>query len=47
MYEKVKRFYDLGLYSREQVAVFVEKGKLTPGEFRKITGEEYKGGEGG
>lgn len=39
MFEKVKRFYDLGLYSREQVAAFVEKGKLTPEEFAEITGE--------
>ena len=41
MYEKVKRFYHLGLYTREQVAQFVLRGKLTPEEYRKITGEEY------
>lgn len=26
MYEKVKRFFDCGLYSSEQVAMFVQKG---------------------
>lgn len=41
MFEKVKRFYDMGLYSAENVAVFVEKGKLTPAQFEEITGEKY------
>ena len=41
MYEKVKRFYHLGLYTVEQVAQFVLRGKLTPEEYRKITGAEY------
>ncbi len=39
MYEKVKRFYEAGLYSKEQVAAFVRKGKLTPAEYEEITGE--------
>ena len=41
MFEKVKRFYDLGLYSKEQVAAFVEKGKLTAVQYEEITGEPY------
>ena len=42
MFEKVKRFYDMGLYSKAQVAQFVKKGKLTPAQYQKITGEPYE-----
>lgn len=47
MYEKVKRFFDCGLYSSEQVAMFVQKGKLTEEDYLKITGNPYEipGGE--
>ena len=38
MYERVKRFYDTGLYSAAVVAEFVRKGKLTPEEYEAITG---------
>lgn len=41
MFEKVKHFYDLGLYTKEQVAMFVRKGKLTAEEYEEITGEAY------
>ena len=41
MFEKIKRFYDLGLYDKEKVKDFVRKGKLTPAEYQEITGEEY------
>ena len=41
MYSKVKRFYDLGLYSDAQVAQFVVKGKLTAEEYQQITGQTY------
>lgn len=44
MFEKVKRFYDMGLYSNAQVAQFVNKGKLTADEYQTITGEEYSNG---
>ncbi len=29
MFEKIKRFYELGLYTAEQVHRFAEKGVLT------------------
>lgn len=45
MYEKVKKFYSLGLYTAEQVAQFVLRGKLTPEEYREITGQEVGAGE--
>lgn len=36
----VKRFYERGIYSKEDVATFVQAGKLTPEEYKEITGEE-------
>lgn len=39
MYEKVKRFYDFGLYSPQQVAQFVQRGKLTQEDYVSITHE--------
>ncbi len=41
MFERVKRFYDMGLYSAAQVAQFVAKGKLTAEQYKAITDEEY------
>lgn len=41
MFERVKRFYDLGLYTVEQVADFVSHGKLTEEQFYQITGQRY------
>lgn len=42
MFEKVKRFYALGLYSKEQVGQFVIKGKITAEEYKLITGDEWE-----
>lgn len=42
MFDKVKKFYDLGLYTDAQVAMFVVKGKLTKAEYKSITGNTYK-----
>lgn len=39
MYNKIKTFYDKGLYTKEQVHKFVEKGVLTEDEYRTIVGE--------
>lgn len=43
MFEKVKKFYDMGLYTKAQVAQFAKKGKLTEEEYKAITGEKYNG----
>lgn len=43
MFDKVKKFYDMGLYTNAQVAQFVRKGKLTEEEYEEITGEKYNG----
>ena len=41
MYKIVKRYYDKGIYSAVDVATFVKAGKLTPEEYKQITGEDY------
>ena len=39
MYEKIKKWYDIGLWSNSKVADAVEKGLITPAEYEQITGE--------
>ena len=41
MYEKVKSYYDTGLWSEERVRNMVVKGVITEEEFYDITGEFY------
>ena len=36
MFEKIKRFYDLGLWTAEQVHQAVEKGLITEEEYNEI-----------
>lgn len=43
MFTIVKRYYDKGIYTAEDVAVFVRTGRLTPEQYQEITGEEYAG----
>lgn len=40
-FEKIKRYYDKGLYTNEQVKVFVVGGKITEEQYKEITGEDY------
>lgn len=42
MYTKIKKFYDMGLYTKVQVAAFVAKGKITAAQYKEITGEDYE-----
>lgn len=37
----VKRHYDGGRYTKEQVKVFVVGNKITTVEYKTITGDEY------
>ena len=39
MFEKIKKFYDKGLYSKEQVHKFVEKGVITEEQYAEIVGD--------
>lgn len=41
MYKIVKRYYDMGIYSKEDVKKFVKAGKITAEEYEQITGEAY------
>ena len=42
MYEKVKKYYDTGLWSEERVRNMVIKGIITEEEYKDITGNEYQ-----
>lgn len=40
-YKTVKRHYDAGRYSKTDVAVFVQAGKITAEQYQQISGEDY------
>lgn len=40
-YDRIKRYYDDGLWAKEQVAMAVVKNKITEEEYKQITGEDY------
>lgn len=42
LYKQVKQYYNMGFYSKNKVAVFVQKGKITAEEYELITGEPYE-----
>lgn len=41
MFKIVKRYYDKGIYTKENVATFVRAGKITSEQYEQITGEVY------
>ena len=41
MFETYKKYYDYGVWNERKVHEAVEKGKLTPEEYEKITGKVY------
>lgn len=41
-FEKVDRYYKDGLYTKEQVGIFVQTGKITKEEYKIIIGENYE-----
>ena len=41
MYEKIKEYYNTGLWSEERVRNMVIKGVITEEEYYDITGEFY------
>ena len=42
MYEKVKSYYDTGLWSEVRVRNMVVKGIITEEEYKYIIGKEYR-----
>ena len=41
-FEYCKKKYDEGVYTKDDLKKFVAKGKLTPEQYKEITGEKYK-----
>ena len=42
MYEKIKEYYNTGLWSEERVRNMVVKGVITEEEHKDIIGKEYE-----
>jgi len=42
IYKIVKRYFDLGIYTYENVGMFVKSGKITAEQYAEITGQEYE-----
>lgn len=42
MYEKIKSYYDTGLWSEERVRNMVDREIITKEEYLSIVGEEYE-----
>ena len=40
-FERVKYYYETGLWSKPMVKMAVRKGGITKAEYQEITGEEY------
>ena len=41
-FDKIKRYYDSGVWNKTMVRNAVVKGKITQGEYETITGEKYE-----
>lgn len=41
MFEKIKKFFNLKLYTKKQIHQFAEKGVINPEQYTAITGEDY------
>lgn len=39
MFKVIKKYYDRGIYSKEDVAVFVKAGQTTEEQYKEIVGE--------
>lgn len=42
LYEKIKSYYDTGLWSETRVKNMVIKGFITKEEYKNIVGKDYK-----
>ena len=41
MYNSIKKYYDMGKYTDEQMKVFVKAEWITEAEYKTITGKKY------
>ena len=44
-FERINKNYKTGLWTKEMVALSLEKGIITEGQYFEITGEYYNTGE--
>ena len=42
MFKIIKRYYDRGIYTKDDVKVFARAGKITMEQYEEITGEAYE-----
>jgi uncharacterized XkdX family phage protein len=42
MFNSIKRYYDMGKYTNEQVKIFVMANWITAEQYKEITGEDYE-----
>lgn len=42
LYNTVKRYYNMEIYTKDNVATFVRAGQITKEEYALITGEPYE-----
>lgn len=42
MFNSIKRYYDMGKYTNEQVKIFVMANWITAEQYKEITGENYE-----
>ena len=42
MFAIVKRYFAMGIYEKEEVAMFVKAQSLSEEEYEKITGEKFE-----
>lgn len=40
MFEKLMKFFKLGLYTKEMIHKFVDKGVITEEQYKEIVGED-------
>lgn len=41
MFEKIKKFFNMKIYTVKHIRQFCDKGVITRKQFMEITGEEY------
>lgn len=44
MFEKIKRYYDKGIYKKMHIIALVQSGNLTTDDYVQIVGEEFPSG---
>lgn len=42
MFEKIKKFFDMKIYTKKQIRAYVDKGVITAEQYKAITGEDYE-----